>query len=305
MVYSRILLLSGFVFALILVSGLPRASFAQEKNPVTLAYVEWSTEVASTNLVKAVIQEKLDRPCQIVAMTADEMWEAVAEGKVDGMVSAWLPSTQSEYLDKYKNDVVDLGPNLKGTRIGLVVPKVTTSRQTGGSGLQNEPYIPITSIAELQEYARKFDGKIIGIDPEAGVMQRTEEALRAYGLHDFTLVSGSEVAMTAELANAIRKKQWVVVTGWEPHWMFARWRLEFLEDPKDIYGGQESIHTVVREGLQEDMPKVYEFLDNFHWESAGMEQLMLWIEERKGVYPYESARRWMRYHNDQVESWLP
>ncbi|MGM0646496.1 MAG: glycine betaine ABC transporter substrate-binding protein [Thermodesulfobacteriota bacterium] len=53
------------------------------------------------------------------------------------------------------------------------------------------------------------------------------------------------------------------------------------------------------------MPKVYEFLDNFHWESAGMEQLMLWIEERKGVYPYESARRWMRYHNDQVESWLP
>ncbi|ACV68344.1 glycine betaine ABC transporter substrate-binding protein [Desulfohalobium retbaense] len=305
MLKLRNLSVCSLVLTLLVVAGVARTSSAGHETPVTLAYVEWSSEVASTNLVKAVIQEKLDRPCRIVAMSADEMWRAVAQGSVDGMVSAWLPGTQSEYLQRYEGQVIDLGPNLEGTRIGLVVPKVTTGRQTAGSGLENEPYIPVTSIAELPEYADKFDGKIIGIDPEAGIMHRTEEALRAYGLHNYTLVSGSEVAMTAELADAIRKRQWVVVTGWEPHWMFARWRLAFLDDPKEVFGGREAIHTVVRSDLREDMPDVYRFLDNFQWTSEDMEQLMLWIEERKGVYPYESARRWIRYHKDQVASWLP
>ncbi len=31
-----------------------------------------------------------------------------------------------------------------------------------------------------------------------------------------------------------------------------------LDDPKKIYGGEEFIHTIVRKGLQEDMPEVYE-----------------------------------------------
>ena len=38
------------------------------------------------------------------------------------MVSAWLPLIHKAYFDKYKEDLIDLGPNLKGTKLGLVVP---------------------------------------------------------------------------------------------------------------------------------------------------------------------------------------
>lgn len=69
--------------------------------------------------------------------------------------------------------------------------------------------------------------------------------------------------MTAELANAIRKLDWIVVTGWVPHWKFARYRLKFLDDPEKVYGGEETIHTLVREGLKEDMPEIYAFLEIF------------------------------------------
>ena len=41
----------------------------------------------------------------------------------DAMVSAWLPSTHIEYYNTYKNDLVDLGKNLHGTKNGLVVPE--------------------------------------------------------------------------------------------------------------------------------------------------------------------------------------
>lgn len=110
--------------------------------------------------------------------------------------------------------------------------------------------------------------------------------------------------MTAELSDAIRKQRWIVVTGWVPHWKFARWKLKFLEDPKNVYGGKEEIHTIVRTGLKDDMPKVYRFLDNFSWSPEELEQLMIWIKEDEGMFPAEKALRYMRFHQKQVNSWL-
>jgi glycine betaine/proline transport system substrate-binding protein len=273
-------------------------------NTVRLAYVEWSDAVASTNLVQAILQEKMNVRCDIIPMTADKMWEAVATGKADAMVAAWLPSTHGHYYRQLKDRLVDLGPNLEGTRIGLVVPDITVGRQTAATGQRNAPYITVESIPELKDYARKFNGKIIGIDPEAGIMKKTREAMRAYGLTTFRLINGSEISMTAELSNAIRKQEWIVVTGWIPHWMFARWKLRFLEDPKNIYGGTEKIHTMVRKGLKEEMPEVYRFLDNYQISPEDLGQLMIWIQESHGMYPYDKAQRYMRYHGQQIQSWL-
>jgi len=278
-------------------------SFGKSSN-VRLAYVEWSSEIASTHLVQAIIQEKMGKTCHILPMEADEMWEAVAKGTVDAMVSAWLPDTQRKLYQKYKNQVDNLGPNLQDARVGLVVPNITVGRQTTGTGLRNKPYITTNSITELPQYARQFKGKIIGIDPAAGIMERTREALKVYNLNQYRLISGSEVSMTAELSNAIRKQRWIVVTGWIPHWMFGRWNLKFLEDPKKVYGSNENISTIARKGLQKDMPVVYRFLDKFNWNAKEMDQLMVWIKDDDGMYPYEKALRWIRYNQDLVNSWL-
>ena len=272
---------------------------------VRLAYVEWSETIASTNMVQAVLQEKMGYTCEIIPMSADRMWYAVADGKVDAMVAAWLPSTHGHYYEAVKDRVKHLGPNLTGTRIGLVVPNITVGRQTAASAQRNKPYITVDAIPELKDHIRKFNGKIIGIDPEAGIMKRTREAMKAYGLNRFRLVEGSEVSMTAELSNAIRKQRWIVVTGWVPHWMFARWNLKFLEDPQGIYGGEERIDTIVRKGLKEDMPEVYAMLDNFSWDAEDLGQLMIWIQEDKGMFPYDKCLRFMRYHEDKIASWVP
>ena len=292
-----------FCISALLVALVPVQAVAAEKT-VRLSYVEWSETVAATNMVKTVIQEKLGYACEIVPMTADKMWEAVATGKVDGMVAAWLPTTHGHFYQQYKDQIVDLGPNMVGTQIGLVVPDVTVGRQTAESGQRNAPYIKATSIDDLKKYADNFNRRIIGIDPEAGIMKKTREALREYGLYNYELIKGSEVSMTAELSNAIRKQRWIVVTGWVPHWKFARWKLKFLDDPKNVFGGKEEIHTIVRKGLKDDMPDVYRFLDNYNWAPEDLEQLMIWIQEDQGMYPGEKALRYIRYHADQVQSWL-
>ena len=258
-----------------------------EQKTVKLIYVEWASEVASTNVVKAVLQEKMGYKVDTIPVSAAAMWQGIASGDADAMVAAWLPTTHGHYLEKVKDKVVDLGPNLVGTKIGLVVPD----------------YVTIDSIDQLNANADKFDGKIIGIDPGAGLMSKTEKAIKEYDLNKMELIDGSGATMTAALADAIRQKQWIVVTGWTPHWMFARWQLKYLKDPKDVFGGEEEIDTVVRKGLKEDMPAVYNFLDKFHWTPADMQEVMSWNQD-KNTTPYENAKRWIAENPDKVKAWL-
>lgn len=264
-----------------------QTALAADKGKVELAYVEWSSEVASTNLVKAVLED-MGYDVKITPVSAAAMWQAVGTGDVDGIVAAWLPTTHKHYLEKVADKVEDLGPNLEGTRIGLVVPD----------------YVTISSITELNDNADKFDGKIIGIDPGAGLMSKTEQVIKDYDLTNMKLVEGTGPIMTAVLGDAIKDHEWVVVTGWTPHWMFAKYDLKYLDDPKNIYGGEEEIHTIVRKGLKEDMPEVYAVLDKFHWTPDQMAELMVW-NQKKHSDPYANAQRWMKEHPKLVESWKP
>ena len=276
---------------------------AVERDWIELTYVEWASEVASTNVVKVVLEE-LGYEVDIIPVNAAFMWQAVAMGDVDGHVAAWLPTTHEHYLNAVKDKVENLGPNLKGTKIGLVVPT----------------YVTINSIEELNANAKKFKNKIIGIDPGAGLMTKTEQVMNDYQLNQFKLMEGSGTTMTAALADAIKNKEWIVVTGWTPHWKFARdhWTLKYLDDPKCIYNpmnqcgtdklgknetlNEEYIGTIVRKGLKEEMPNVYRVLDNFYWEPDDMQQVMGWNAEKEAD-PYENAIRWVKENRDKVDKW--
>lgn len=152
--------------------------------------------------------------------------------------------------------------------------------------------------------AEKFKGRIIGIEPGAGIMSATEEAMDVYGLDKYTLIEGSSATMAATLGDAIKNEEWVVVTGWTPHWKFARWDLKYLEDPEGIFGGSEQICTLARVGLKEDMPEVYEFMDNFNWPLEKMQEVMVWNSE-EGADFYQNALRFIDENEELVDSWLP
>ena len=73
----------------------------------------------------------------------------------------------------------------------------------------------------------QVDYKIIGIEPGAGIMQATENALEEYeNLADWDLVESSSAAMASELQKAYEKEEPIIVTGWTPHWKFAKFDLK-------------------------------------------------------------------------------
>jgi len=129
-------------------------------------------------------------------------------------------------------------------------------------------------------------GKIIGIEPGAGIMMMSEKAIEDYGL-DFDLVASSSAGMASELTKAIGEEKWVVVTGWTPHWKFARYDLKYLDDPKGVYGGEEYIATLSRVGLSDDSPDLYSVIKRFYWTPEDMASVMLNVEG--GMTPEDAA----------------
>ncbi|NYT06090.1 MAG: glycine betaine ABC transporter substrate-binding protein [Methanomicrobiales archaeon] len=273
------------IFALFCAAGCTEsAPVEQSKGTVTIGYVLWDSEIASTNVLGQVF-EKAGYTVELSAVDAGPLYQAVADGAVDCTVSAWLPGTQANYWEQYGDDLVLVRKNLEGAKIGLVVPT----------------YVSIDSIDELNTVAENFDGKITGIEPGAGIMANTEEAIDEYGLN-FELVASSSAGMSAELSKAVDEESWIVVTGWTPHWMFARFDLKYLDDPKGIYGGEEFIGTLARKGLESDKPGVYDILTRFSWTAADMESVMLAIEN--GASEEDAAREWIDAHPETVAAWI-
>lgn len=268
-----------------LMVGAPAVAEDDSKGTVHLAYVEWSSEVASANVMRALLEEA-GFDVKTSALSAAAMWQAVASGDADATLAAWLPTTHQDYYERLKEDIVDVGVNLDGTQLGLAVPT----------------YVEIDSITELNDAAALFNKEIIGIDPGAGLQGLTEKVVKDYGL-TLRLRDGSDATMTAALANAINNNEPIVITAWTPHWKFARWDLKYLDDPKGVYGGAEQIHTITRTGFKEDNPEAYAILERFEWTPADMEEVML-LNEQPGSDPYENAKKWLADNPDKVKQWL-
>lgn len=146
---------------------------------------------------------------------------------------------------------------------------------------------------------------IVGIEPGAGIMAATEEAITEYGL-DLTLDATSGPVMVTELGEAIENGEDVIVTGWQPHYKFAEYDLKFLEDPQGIFGDVENIHTMARTGVREDFPHVTTFFENFYMDINSLGDLMGEINARgDSEDTLDIAADWMSNNEDVWADWLP
>jgi glycine betaine/proline transport system substrate-binding protein len=274
------------VAASMVLSGCADNTAVEEETPVLeLGYVQWACASANSHMLKVLIEDKFDVDVNLVDMEAGLMWQGVATGDLDFMVTAWLPTTHAAYYEELKDDVVDLGPLYEGAAIGLVVPQ----------------YVDINSIEELNANADKFSGQIIGIDAGAGIMGACTQAIEDYDL-DLELLPSSGAAMTAELKTAYANEEWVVVTGWAPHWMFGSFDLKFLEDPNGSFGGKETINPITRLGFATDYPEINEFLDNYFLTSDQFGGLIETMEEYDD--DFEAASVWIDLNQDLVNGWF-
>ncbi|WP_047986150.1 glycine betaine ABC transporter substrate-binding protein [Ornithinibacillus californiensis] len=154
-------------------------------------------------------------------------------------------------------------------------------------------------------YSEAVDYTITGIEPGAGISVTTEKAIEEYeSLSGWSVELSSTAAMATELDKAMDNEEPIIITGWNPHWTFAKYPdMKYLEDPKGIYGGVEEIKTIARKGLEEEKPEAYKILDQFNWEVADMEAIMFESKD-SGEDIAVIAKQWVEDNQDKVDQWL-
>ena len=270
----------------------PTTAAAAEKKTINICWGPWATNEAVTKVVQPIIEERFGHDVELTRGSIAVIYTGVASGDCDFFLGSWQPETQKSYIEKYGPDMIDMGMLYNGGRLGWAVPS----------------YVPedtVRTIGDLDqaEVAEKLNGRITGIDSGGGLMQNSEKAMSEYGLEErFDLMASSGPAMTAALDKAVDDEEWIVVTAWSPHWMFAAYDLRYLEDPKNRFGSEEQIRAVGRQGFFKEFPRVASFIDRVYMPLAHMEQVMLDAEKNGDVE--QAAKEYLQNHQDRIDYWV-
>lgn len=220
---------------------------------------------------------------------AGPVFVGLAKGDYDFALDGWLPMTHADYFEQYGDKIVDLGSWNDDAKLTIAV----------------NADAPIDSLEELAANADAFDGRIIGIEPGAGLTQATEDAvIPGYGLEGMDFITSSTPAMLAELSKALKAGDNIAVTLWRPHWAYNAFDIKDLADPQGTLGAAESIHTVTRLGFADDFPEVNAMLEGFTMDSEllfSLEDVMYNTDEEISDYT-DVVKAWMAENKEWVDS---
>lgn len=254
------------------------------KDEVTILYPNWAEGIAFTYLAKAAL-ENHDYAVDLINLEPGLIYGELSKSnsKGDVFLDAWLPYTHEDYWNDYGDDLVKLGESFSEGTTGLVVPS----------------YVEINSIEELNAHRDRFGGEIIGIGSGAGIHRNTLKAIDEYDL-DFEQVTSSGPAMIASLDKAVKNNDWIVITGWKPHFKWSNFDLKYLDDPKGVYP-MDVCAIISRKGFEEDMPEVADFFKKFNLEEEQLYSLMAAIDEDGEE---AGSQKWYEANQALVDGWF-
>jgi glycine betaine/proline transport system substrate-binding protein len=253
-----------------------------------LANIGWDENVAVSSLTKVLLEEELGYE-SVEIRTQDNLdatYRDVASGELDAFQDVWLPN-QEALLEQVAEDVEHLDPWFLGeTKQGMAVPA----------------YMDVGSIDQLNGTDAEF---IFGIEPSSVMQQQVGKGvMAAYGLKQ-KLVEGPTAGMLAEVERLYAFREPFVFLAWSPHWMNQRYDIRYLEDPKDAMGvtnDPAECSTIVREGLRDEDPVAYAFMDALALTEEQINDLESVINDEDD--PLVGARRWASENREVVRPWI-
>lgn len=271
-------------------AGFATAAFAQDNaKTIKLGWAAWSDAEFVTKLAAKVIEDKLGSKVELVQTDVAPLYQGVSRGDLDAMMMAWLPETHADYFKRVEDKVETLGSVYEGAKLGWVVPAYV-------------PQDAINSIEDLKkdDVQEKLGATVQGIDPGAGLTRLSEAAIKEYGL-DYKLQISSEAGMLTTVDRDMRSEKWFVATAWSPHWMFGKYKLRYIDDPKGALGAAEHVDVLARKGFKEDNPDAAAFLSRMKLPLDELEAAMFDAQETS----YEQAvEKYIADHPERVKAWL-
>ncbi len=254
---------------------------------ITFGFTPWTTTFPGTYVAKQLIEDELGYPTELEQADVGVVYAGLARGDVDIFMDSWLPELHRDYIKEYGDSIEDASTIYTNAIVGWGVPEFVDES--------------IQSIADLNDHRELFEGRVVGIDPGAGMSRTSRELIEQYGL-DFEYIASSEAAMLTEVETAFREQKPLLFLVYRPHTMFTKWDIRVLEDPEGIWEASE-IHAMVNNGLKEKAPDVHTFISRF---KMPLEDYEAWIfaQDEEGADPEQLAQEWIEQNSQKVRGFL-
>lgn len=207
------------------------------------------------------IAEELGYKTEIIEAEMGLAYQGLAQGSITVFPDVCLPVVHQPYVDKYQGQFEIVGTYYSDAPSGFTVPN----------------YVDINSVAELAGRANEFRGRVVGIEPSAGLMTQAADAIEAYGLDGYELLESSTPAMLGEVKKATSNNEPVLFLSWRPHPMWLDLDIKILEDTKGIFPKYD-VKTGVDNNLKDDAPDLYKFIQEFTLSLDDIETMLTKME---------------------------
>ncbi|OOE98052.1 choline ABC transporter substrate-binding protein [Salinivibrio sp. IB643] len=268
---------------------------ANQCETVRFSDIGW-TDVTSTTAITTEVLKGIGYTTETDLLSLPVTFSSLASGDIDVFLGNWMP-TQTGDIKKYiDNGTVDsVRANLTGAKYTLAVPKYVYDAG-------------VKSVADIAEYADKFDSRIYGIEPGNDGNTQIQKMIDTddFDLGDFRLIESSEAGMISQVSRAVRRDKWVAFLGWAPHPMNSNFDMKYLSGADEYFGpnyGGATVHTNVRSGYVEQCANVGQMLENLEF-SLKMENEMMGKILNDGEKPQMAAREWLRNNPSVLNKWL-
>jgi glycine betaine/proline transport system substrate-binding protein len=263
--------------------GLGIAQVQAEEKVINMGTLSWEDLTPITGITKKALEDQ----GYTVNVTSFSEWgiayAALSKGDVQVLASQ-IDYVAQDYWNKNKNKLEKISPVSHGLYQAIAVPK----------------YVTIDSLEQLNEQADKFGNKIVGIEPGSGLMSEAATAVKAYGLK-LNLLEGSTAAMTAALKSAVDRKEWVAVTLWEPSWMFQKFDVKFLKDPKGAFAPPQGYYWIGQKGFSANNPQAREVIASVYVPLADITAINGAVKDGKSMD--QAIKDWTDSHAELLKRW--
>jgi len=311
----------GTIVSLLIIAGIVFTlgnSWAARKN-VIIAEQSWAGSAAICQVMKYVLETKLDIPAKITQLNGAATWVGMDKGDVDVFSDIW-DTAEAAGIEKYTKEKKssEIVLSYSDAPQGWYIPRYVAEEHG------------IKTIEDLRGKEQLFDidgngkGDLWGGPTSWKVNEITSVKIRDYGL-DFQNLGVEQWAWLATLKGAILNKKAVIFYYWEPEWLFTVYDLVKIEEPaydpakfKFVQKKPEEskitcemepsdVFVGISKKMEKRNPKAYKFFKNWSIPIGEVNNLIAMLAdlpENPEMSGEDAAKKWVGDNPDIVNGWL-
>jgi len=309
------------VLVALCIAQMPAASHSADQ--VVIAQQTWDGSIATANIFKYALENKLNIPAVVKSIGQPPTWVALdkGDGSIDVKTEIWWPNEDAfyrKYVDERKT--VEVSLLFGNAPQGWVVPTWVAKKYN------------IKTYKDLMPHAKLFDitgdgrGDLWCGGGGWSSTQITRIQMRDLGLEEhFSPLVVDVWVFLAQLKEAMRKKKEIVFYYWAPEWIWAKYDLTWVdlpsyEESKWKYVPQKpeeshitcgwrsaKVYTGYGVHLKNKNQKAYRFFKNIYLpmeEQSKMIAELADVPDNPPKPPMEVAKWWVERNPKIVSDWL-